>query len=146
MAFPKLNFPPGIDKTLRIESQGGQTMFWDEGRKKWLVAEPEEWVRQHCLGYLRALGYDQSQLSSEVGLQTGFRSKRSDIVAHHKGKPIILVECKAPDVKIGQQTFNQAFNYNREIRAPFIWITNGLQHFYWDCTKNQAVNSLPQRV
>ena len=86
---------------------------------------------------------EQRERFVEAGIQTGFKQKRTDVVANKAGKPIILVECKAPSVKLSQTTFNQAFNYNQSVKAPFLWLTNGMQHLYWDCTNNVQCMSLP---
>ena len=56
--------------------------------------------------------------------------KRTDIVAFQNGKPLLLVECKAPQIKITQKTFDQIFRYNLEVKAPFLAVTNGMKHFF----------------
>ncbi len=143
MGYPTLLFPSKIVSAVELRETSKGMEIWDPIRKKWLVAVPEEWVRQHCIAYLEALGFHKSNMSTEAGVQTGFKHKRTDIVAGKDGKPIILVECKAPSVTLSQVTFNQAFNYNQSIKAPFIWLTNGMQHLYWDCAKNAPCTSLP---
>ena len=142
--LPKLHFPEGMAQFIRLSEEDGTTMVWETTRKKWLVLTPEEWVRQHCMVYLQALGYKQSQLSTEGGVRTAHKQGRSDIVAYVQARPRVLVECKAPTVKLSQETFSQAFNYNTTIGAPYIWITNGLQHFYWDVAKGAQIKALPQ--
>ncbi|MGB1146081.1 MAG: type I restriction enzyme HsdR N-terminal domain-containing protein [Schleiferiaceae bacterium] len=47
---------------------------------------------------------------------------------------------------MSQKTFNQAFNYNNTIGAPLIWLTNGLQHLYWDCENNKQLEQLPNNA
>jgi type I site-specific restriction endonuclease len=141
--FDPLQFPPSISQSLRLEQAEDGIKIWDQLRKKWLVCTPEEWVRQHCVEQLIAMGYSRHHMQVEQGLQTVHRSKRSDIVAHVAGKPMILVECKAPSVKLSQATFNQAFNYNQSIGAPYLWLTNGLQHVFWDCDKHTQISELP---
>lgn len=143
MGFPTLLFPSEIASAVELRETTKGMEIWDPIRKKWLIAVPEEWVRQHCIIYLEALGFHKSNMSTEAGVQTGFKQKRTDIVAGKDGKPIILVECKAPSVKLSQATFNQAFNYNQSVKAPYLWLTNGLQHLYWDCTKNAQCAALP---
>ena len=143
MAYPRLLFAPEITLAVQMRETVSGQEIWDPVRKKWLVGVPEEWVRQHCISYLDALGYATSNMSTEAGIQTGFKQKRTDIVANKAGLPIILVECKAPSVKLSQTTFNQAFNYNQSVGAAYLWLTNGMQHLYWDCTKNKPCTSLP---
>lgn len=143
MARTALHFPEALTDQIQLRTEDGQEYIFDAVRKKWLVCTPEEWVRQHAVQYLIALGYSIHHLQIESGLKTGFNSKRSDIIANIGGKPEILVECKAPEVKLSQETFNQAFNYNNTIGAPIIWLTNGLQNLYWDCTSGKQLQQLP---
>ena len=146
MARAVLHFPEALTASIQLKEQEGQELIFDAVRKKWLVCTPEEWVRQHAVQYLVALGYSIHHLQIESGLKTGFNSKRSDIIANTNGKPEVLVECKAPEVALSQKTFNQAFNYNNTIGAPLIWLTNGLQHLYWDCKNNRQLEQLPAKV
>ena len=46
-----------------------------------------------------------------------------------QGKPLMIIECKAPEVKISQDTFDQVARYNSVIRVPYLVVTNGLQHY-----------------
>lgn len=145
MARTELHFPEALTNEIQLKTENGQEYIFDAVRKKWLVCTPEEWVRQHAVQYLIALGYSIHHLQIESGLKTGFNSKRSDIIANVGGKPEILIECKAPEVKLSQDTFNQAFNYNNTIGAPIIWLTNGLQNLYWDCKGSKQLMQLPAR-
>lgn len=145
MARTALHFPEALTDQIQLKTEDGQEFIFDAVRKKWLVCTPEEWVRQHAVQYLIALGYSIHHLQIESGLKTGFNSKRSDIIANVGGKPEILIECKAPEVKLSQETFNQAFNYNNTIGAPIIWLTNGLQNLYWDCKGGKQLLQLPAR-
>lgn len=138
-----LNFHPTITAQIKTKEENGNVLVWELIRKKWLVCTPEEWVRQHCLVQLAELGYPLSGMSTEAGVKVVHRSKRTDIVSYLKGAPIILVECKAPHVKLSQDTFDQAFRYNQSIGAPYIWITNGLQHLSWDCLAQKQLTEIP---
>lgn len=141
--LPELNFPEGIAAQVRYIEEDNGRKIWDACRKKWLVYTPEEWVRQHCIQYLSALGHPLSLMQTEGGLKTVQRSKRSDLLLYKNNVPFLLVECKAPSVKISQETFNQAFNYNTKIKASFIYLTNGMQHFFWDAKNNVQIADLP---
>ncbi|MCQ2252416.1 MAG: type I restriction enzyme HsdR N-terminal domain-containing protein [Bacteroidales bacterium] len=92
---------------------------------------PEEWVRQNFVHYLiEHLGYPQSLMMTENGLKLFNTQKRSDIVVYNRnGEPLAVVECKATDVKITQETFNQVARYNINFKAPIIIVTNGLNHY-----------------
>ena len=41
----------------------------------------------------------------------------------------IIIECKSPKIKITQETFNQISRYNFDLKANFLVVTNGIQHF-----------------
>lgn len=140
-----LNFSESLTLNIKLKEDGGQDLIFDVVRKKWLICTPEEWVRQHAIQYLIVLGYSIHHLQIESGLKTGFNSKRSDIIANVDGQPEVLVECKAPQISLSQNTFNQAFNYNTSINAPFIWLTNGMQHLFWDCINNKQLEQLPSK-
>ena len=52
MSHPDLLFPSGIASAIKLRQKGDGIEIWDPIRMKWLVAAPEEWVRQHCIAYL----------------------------------------------------------------------------------------------
>lgn len=143
MEVLELNFPAEVAALVRHKQEEDHNLLWDPCRKKWLVATPEEWVRQHAISYLHLLGYSFALIQTERGLRTGFKEKRSDALVYKNTAPYILVECKAPSVKIDQRVFNQAFNYNQSLKAKYLYLTNGKQHIFWDVLGNKAVKSLP---
>lgn len=124
-----LNLPP---YPFKITDESGTLFIFDEIRKKELVLTPEEWVRQHFVQYLiKEKNYPRSLIKLEGGLKLNGNAKRSDIVVfNNKGEKILLVECKAPSVKVTQQVFDQVARYNIVHRVPFIAVTNGLNHYY----------------
>lgn len=105
------------------------------------MCTPEEWVRQHVLKWLII---EKNYLASNIGVEGGLKLntllKRTDIVAFKNGKPYLLVECKAPSVKITQKTFDQLFRYNAQIKAPLLMVSNGLQNVFaaFDAQKNDV--------
>lgn len=115
----------------QISRKGEEEFIFDIFRKKLILLTPEEWVRQHILHYLHThLGYPKGLLKVESGVNYNRRIKRSDIVVYDNlGKPYMLVECKAPSVKIGQSTLEQAAMYNRTLKASIVLLTNGLTHY-----------------
>jgi hypothetical protein len=123
-----LNLPAYAFQT---RQEGDHHEILDEIRRKWLVLTPEEWVRQHVLMYLvHDRGYPASLMEVEKGLQVGKTAKRADIViSSTQGKPIMIVECKAPEIKLNQEVMDQAGRYNITLKVPFLLISNGLQHF-----------------
>lgn len=118
---------------LKIKNEEGNQFVLDIIRKKYVVLTPEEWVRQHFIHLMvNHLKYPKSLLKIESGLSYFKSSKRSDInLMNSDGSLFLVVECKAPDVKINQKALNQISVYNKELQAQYVALTNGLQHFIW---------------
>ena len=115
----------------KIKHENGMPYILDVIRKKYIKLEPEEWVRQHFIHYIISEGYPKSLLKVERGHRFNTLNKRSDILAFNReGNPYLLVECKSPDIAITQKVFEQVANYNRTIKAPYLAVTNGLQHYF----------------
>lgn len=116
---------------LRIKQENTGTYIFDEIRKKFLLLTPEEWVRQHLVQFLiRDKKYPRSLIKLEGGLKLNSLQKRSDILLFNNlGEKILLVECKAPAVRITQDTFDQIARYNFIHRVHWLLVSNGLQHF-----------------
>ena len=125
----KLNLP--VYK-FRFKSNENKKLIWDRFRKKYVVLTPEEWVRQNFATYLvEEKNFVPSLMAIEKQLMINTLKKRTDIVLFSKnGNPHIIVECKAPSVKITQNTFDQIARYNLELRAKYLIVTNGLEHYY----------------
>jgi len=131
--------------TFRItQNNDGEKYIFDIIRKKPIMLTPEEWVRQHMIHYFHNdLGYPKGLLKVESGVMYNTRLKRSDIVIYNSaGKPHILVECKAPSVKIDQSTLEQVAMYNRTLNAPIIILTNGLTHYTFELNENGELLNL----
>ena len=125
----KLNLPTF---NLKLKSNENKTLIFDCLRKKYVVLTPEEWVRQHFVRYLMEFKkYPSSLIAIEKQLIINQLKKRTDIVIFNKrGIPYIIVECKAPKVKISQVVFDQIARYNLKLNATFLVVTNGLEHYY----------------
>jgi hypothetical protein len=123
-----LNLP---EYPFRLKQENGTTHIFDEVRKKFLVLTPEEWVRQHLIQFLISQKkYPRSLIKLEGGLKLNSLQKRSDILLfNNSGEKIVLVECKAPSVKISQDTFDQIARYNFIHRVKWLVVSNGLQHY-----------------
>lgn len=134
----------------KIQHKENQYYIFDEIRKKFLLLTPEEWVRQHLVKYLIAeKKYPRTLFNLEGGLTLNTLKKRTDILIFNlKGEKQLLVECKAPTVKITQNTFDQIARYNIIHKVPLLFVSNGLQHF--SCKINfeegsyEFVDSLPE--
>jgi type I site-specific restriction endonuclease len=115
----------------RIRHKEGQIYVFDPIRKRDILLTPEEEVRQCLLDYLiLEKKYSKSLIKIEGGLRVNALKKRTDIIIYDSdSQPYLLIECKAPSVQLDAQTIKQAGNYNSEIKAPFLAISNGAQHF-----------------
>ena len=115
----------------KIKKEKNYIFIYDEIRRKYVKLTPEEWVRQHFIHYLiNYFQYPKTLISIERGLQYNRMDKRFDIMVYNRdGHPFMIVECKAPTVKINQKTFEQASCYNSEIKANYLVVTNGRDHF-----------------
>ncbi|MDN3673366.1 type I restriction enzyme HsdR N-terminal domain-containing protein [Flavobacterium branchiarum] len=125
----KLNFPSYI---FRFKNSENKVSIFDEIRKKFIILTPEEWVRQHVVQFLMVeKKYPKSLINVEKVLKVNGLRKRYDIVVYNPdGTIYILVECKAPEVKISQATFDQIARYNMTMNAQFLTVTNGLHHYF----------------
>lgn len=134
----KLNFP---SYKFRIKNSENKTQIFDEIRKKFVVLQPEEWVRQHCLHYLiKEKKYPISLINVEKELYVHHQKKRYDIVIYNNnGSVFCIVECKAPNVLINQKVFDQIAQYNLTLDTSFMMITNGINHYY--CTMDKSKKS-----
>lgn len=118
--------------SFKIKSSENKYFIFDIIRKKYMVLTPEEWVRQHIIHYLIAeKNYPISLIAVEKKVCVNKLTKRTDILVFNtKGTPHIIVECKAPSIKITQDTFDQIARYNLKLEANYLIVTNGLTHFY----------------
>jgi len=130
LKLPKLNLPE-IDPILCWRDD--VAYIKDEIRKKELMLTPEEWVRQHFLHLLiKTLNYPKALINIEKGHLYLQQQKRTDIhIYDRKGAIYLLVECKAPTVKLSATTLQQISGYNAALDAQYLAITNGMKHYVW---------------
>src|SRR6218665_135527 len=116
----------------RFKDTAGKISVFDEIRKKFVILTPEEWVRQHVVRYLMLeKKYPKSLINVEKLLTINGLTKRYDVVVfNNDGSIFILVECKAPKVKISQGVFDQIARYNMIMQSQFLMVTNGLNHYF----------------
>lgn len=138
-----LNLPQA---TLKIKRSGTQFQVWDVLRKKWLILTPEEWVRQHIIHYLNSeLAIPFSLMNVEYGIKIKSALQRVDIlVRDNTKKPVLIVECKAPDVRINEHVESQISSYNYLIGAPFLFMSNGINHFFYKLSENKNWEQLAE--
>jgi hypothetical protein len=116
---------------LKMKSDGEKTYIFDVVRKKYLLLTNEEWVRQNFIHYLnKEKKYPLGLMGVEQMVKYNSLKTRADIVMYNtEGKANIIVECKAPDVKITQDTFNQIAKYNSQLKVKYLLVTNGMNHY-----------------
>lgn len=114
--------------------------LFDPIRRKWLVATPEERVRQEVLAWLLAtLPYSRTRYRTEFGLLVNGLRKRCDILIFDEAvMPLFLVECKAPHIALNEEVLQQALRYNYTLKVRYILITNGLQSFLYELDYDTA--------
>lgn len=134
LAYPTYNFHTKIESNIHY--------IFDEIRKKWLVLTPEEWVRQHIVFYLvDQKGYPASLIGVEKTLRINTRKKRFDVVCYNsKTEAILIIECKAPEIKLSRLTLEQVNRYNETIGASIMMITNGIDTYLFK--KNSSNNTI----
>ncbi len=126
--FPILALPP---VRLRLARQEGLLKVFDPLRAKYVALTPEEYVRQHFTAWLVSdFHFPVSLMANEVSLDVNGLARRSDTVVYGRdGRPVLVVEYKAPSVTITQETFDQIARYNMVWRARYLIVSNGLRHY-----------------
>ncbi len=142
----KLNFPV---YSFRFKNSENKVAIFDEIRKKFILLTPEEWVRQHTVQFLlQDKKFPKSYINVEKLIKINDLSKRYDVVVFQpNGDIYLLIECKAPEVPISQNTFDQIARYNLVLKAKYLMVTNGLNHYFcqmdFENEKYIFLNELP---
>lgn len=142
LKLPKLNLP---QFDFKIKSDENVTKIYDEIRKDYFIITPEEWVRQNFVKYLiKNFSYPIGRIAVEKQVKINNIPKRFDMLVYDKRlHPLVLIECKAPEVNINQMAFSQAGVYNIQLRAKYIIVTNGMSHYAAEIDfKNKKYNFL----
>ena len=116
---------------LNVKEEGNRRMVFGSIRKKWLVLQPEEFVRQLLLHFLIGdMRYNRNRITVERGVTVHSEGKRTDILVFDREmRPFLLIECKAPSIALNTGTFRQAANYNGALKVPYLKISNGRQSY-----------------
>ena len=130
-----LNFPA---YRFDLKNRENKPYIFDQIRKKWVLLQPEEWVRQHCISYLiESKAYPKSMINVEKKVVINGQSKRYDVMVYQSsGRPFLLIECKAPSISISQSSFDRIARYNFVLNSKYLMVTNGLNHYF--CQMNMA--------
>ena len=135
----KLNFP---NYEFRLKKDGQKRFIFDLIRKKYIELTSEEWVRQNCVRFLiEEKKISRFSIAIEKEIEFNGLKKRFDIVSYSsEGNINLLVECKAPNIKINQKTFDQILIYNKILKSKYQMVTNGINHYY--CKINEDRNNI----
>ncbi len=125
-----INYP---EPEFRMKKENDKELVFDSLRRKWLLITPEEWVRQNFVQYLvRVMNYPASLIALEKEIWLGELKKRFDILVYSKDhQPWMIVECKGTDIKLTDETLQQALRYNISVPADYLVITNGQYSYGW---------------
>ncbi|MDA3910452.1 MAG: type I restriction enzyme HsdR N-terminal domain-containing protein [Bacteroidales bacterium] len=128
----------------RFEKRNNQNFIFDAIRKKFILCTPEEWVRQHLIQFfIQEKVVPAGLISVEKEVHINGLSKRYDaLIADKQGKPIVLIECKAPSIKISQAVFQQIAEYNLHFHVPYLFVSNGLSHYICKIEGNNTMKFL----
>lgn len=126
--LPPLNLPRVDLKLARVNNH---ISVFDPLRDKFVALTPEEYVRQHFVQWLQnALNYPASLMANEVGISLNDCQRRCDTVVYNPdGSLLLIVEYKAPGVPITQAVFDQIVRYNMTLKARYLIVSNGLNHY-----------------
>lgn len=115
----------------RMCSRDGKTMIFDPLRKAYVALTPEEWVRQHFVNFMTNFkGYPATFMANEVAIMLNGMKRRCDTVVYDKElRPRVIVEYKAPSVKITKEVFAQISRYNLTLQVDYLIVSNGLLHY-----------------
>lgn len=144
--FKQLNLPE-FEYRIRPVVRGYE--IWDKLRNKYIKLTPEEWVRQHIINYLiTEKHYPAGRLAIEMQHKYLKQERRTDLIAFDSNmQPCLLVECKAPEVKLNKNVIEQSMLYNSQIKSPYTLITNGLLHYCFQTDyknlKSQYIQEIP---
>ena len=125
----QLNLPP-LKPKLKHDARLG-LLIYDPLRQKFVALTPEEWVRQNFTAFMqRSLGYPSGLMANEIGIKLNGMTRRCDtVVFNRQASPLMIVEYKAPGVRITGDVFNQIVRYNMVLKAEYLVVSNGLQHY-----------------
>lgn len=118
--------------------------LWNPVLKKTYKQRPEERVRLQLVEYLmEEVEFPKTRISFEspVSMPGDKSSSRTDLIGYDSQfKPLLLVECKAPEIQLDEKAALQITRYNTKVHAPFLLVTNGMRDFWFSIEQDQVVN------
>jgi hypothetical protein len=140
-----VNYPA---PSFKIKQENEQHFVFDVIRKTWLVLTEEEWVRQNFIQYLvTELHYPATLIAIEKELELNGLKKRFDVLVYNQQhQPLMLIECKAPQLVLNDAALEQLLRYHISIPVPFLIITNGKTTYGWEKIGNELklLDKLPE--
>ena len=105
--------------------------------------KPEENVRKFIIDYLvKNYNYKKSLFRIERKINNIGQQFRPDIVIYNSDcTPFMVIECKAMNVKINEDSLFQIINYNNFLNSRYIMVTNGIKIFCWELTDGKYIKS-----
>ena len=117
-----------------ITFKGDEKLLWNPVSKKAFKNLPEERVRLSFVNYLieeATFSKNRIAFESAIELPKDKSKSRTDLICYNKDfKPLLLVECKAPEVRLDAKVALQVARYNQQVGAPLLMVTNGVVD-YW---------------
>ena len=141
-----LSIPPA---DLKIIRRNGVLRVFDRLRKNYFNLTEEEFVRQTFVNWLiESKSYPPSLMANEIGITLNGTYKRCDTVVYSpKGETLMIIEYKAPRIRITQDVFDQIVRYNMVLNANYIVVTNGKSVYCCRINKSEHnyefVNGIP---
>ncbi|MBQ8737773.1 MAG: type I restriction enzyme HsdR N-terminal domain-containing protein [Bacteroidaceae bacterium] len=125
----ELNLPPYTEARIKKNEDG--LFIFDVLRRKYVSLTPEEWVRQNFINYLiKFKGYSPTLMNNEVKLSLNGMTRRCDSILYSQNmQPKMIIEYKAPNIRITQKVFDQICRYNMTLKVGYLIISNGMEHF-----------------
>lgn len=106
--------------------------IFDPLRRMEVPRTPEEVVRQSVISWLNTeKRIPMVRMASEYSFQYNSRRYRADVVVFGKDTlPLLLVECKAPSVRLDMKVLEQGIRYNRVLNVKYMLFTNGTDIYF----------------
>lgn len=126
----------------KTQAQEGRTQVFDPLRRRFVALTPEEEVRQKTLYLLvEHLGVPAGLLAVEYSVKVNGLDKRADaVVFGNEGRPLMIVECKAPSVTLTDAVLEQALRYHSVLQPQYLLLTNGMVSY---CYKAEGASLRP---
>lgn len=117
-------------------------LVYDPLRRKEVALTPEEEVRQWFISVLHEeLKVPMTMMMSEVSMKTGQvtgilrrtvkKEYRADILVYDRNlDPMLVVECKRPDIELTRDVLEQALRYCGILKVRYMVITNGKKSYF----------------